>query len=73
MGLSNLMLMDDMNHMVWAGDFNRHHLLWDNDKDTHLFTQQALWNAEGIIDLIAEFDMEMTLPKQPLQSQIALR
>jgi hypothetical protein len=50
-------------HMIWAGDFNRHHPLWDDDKDTHLFTRQALRDAEGIIDLIAEFDMVMTLPK----------
>jgi hypothetical protein len=50
-------------HMIWAGDFNRHHPLWDDDKDTHLFTGQALRDAEGIIDLLAEFDMVMTLPK----------
>jgi endonuclease/exonuclease/phosphatase family metal-dependent hydrolase len=50
-------------HMIWAGDFNRHHPLWDDDKDTHLFTTQALRNAEGIINLLAEHDMEMSLPK----------
>jgi hypothetical protein len=22
-------------HMIWAGDFNRHHPLWDDDRDTH--------------------------------------
>jgi hypothetical protein len=49
--------------MVWAGDFNRHHPLWDDDKDTHLFTRQALRDAEGIINLIAEHDMVMALPK----------
>ena len=54
---------DDNTHMIWAGDFNRHHPLWDDDKDTHLFTPQALRNAEGIIELLAEFNMEMTLPK----------
>ena len=50
-------------HMIWAGDFNRHHPLWDDDRDTHLFTRQALRNAEGIIELLAEFDMVMALPK----------
>ena len=50
-------------HMIWAGNFNRHHPLWDDDQNTHLFTQQSLRNAEGIIDLLAEHDMEMTLPK----------
>ena len=50
-------------HMLWAGDFNRHHPLWDDDKDTHLFTRQALRNAEGLIELMADHAMEMTLPK----------
>ena len=50
-------------HMIWAGDFNRHHPLWDDDRDTRLFTRQVLREAEGIIDLIAEYDMEMALPK----------
>ena len=50
-------------HLIWAGDFNRHHPLWDDDKDTHLFTRQALRNADGIINLMAEHDMVMTLPK----------
>jgi hypothetical protein len=49
--------------MIWAGDFNRHHPLWDDDKNTHLFTTQALRNAEGIINLLAEHDMQMPLPK----------
>ena len=53
----------DNAHMIWAGDFNRHHPLWDDDKNTHLFTQQSLRNAEGIIELIAENNMEMALPK----------
>jgi hypothetical protein len=49
--------------MIWAGDFNRHHPLWDDDKDIHLFTRQALRDAEGIIELMAEHGMEMSLPK----------
>jgi ribonuclease HI len=50
-------------HMIWAGDFNRHHPLWDDDRDVHLFTRQALRDAEGIINMLAEFSMEMVLPK----------
>lgn len=50
-------------HMIWAGEFNRHHLLWDNDKDIHLFTRQALRNTEGLIELMADHGMEMSLPK----------
>ena len=54
---------DDRAHMIWAGDFNRHHPLWDDDKDTHLFTNQALRSAEGLIEQLAEHGMEMALPK----------
>ena len=50
-------------HMIWAGDFNRHHPLWDRDEDTHLFTPAATRKADGLINLLAEFDMEMKLPK----------
>jgi hypothetical protein len=53
----------DDTHMIWAGDFNRHHPLWDDDRDVHLFTRQALRDAEGIINMLAEFSMEMVLPK----------
>ena len=60
--INNLSGSED-SHMIWAGDFNRHHPLWDNDKDTHLFTNQALRNAEGIIALLAEHEMTMALPK----------
>ena len=54
---------NEESHLIWAGDFNRHHPFWDDDADTHLFTSTALRNAEGIISLIAEYDMVMTLPK----------
>jgi hypothetical protein len=49
--------------MVWAGDFNRHHPLWDRDEDTHLFTRTATRQADDLITLLAEFGMEMALPK----------
>jgi endonuclease/exonuclease/phosphatase family metal-dependent hydrolase len=50
-------------HMVWAEDFNRHHPLWDNYEDVHLFTRQALRDAEGLIGLLADHEMQMVLPK----------
>jgi ribonuclease HI len=53
----------DNAYMIWAGDFNRHHPLWDRDEDTHLFTTQTQRAAERLINLIAEYDMEMLLPK----------
>jgi hypothetical protein len=50
-------------HMTWAGDFNRHHPMWDRDEDVHLFTQQAERAAEKLIDLLSDHDMLMLLPK----------
>jgi hypothetical protein len=53
----------DNDHMIWAGDFNRHHLLWDKNKDTHLFTRKATDAANSFIDILGEFGLEMALPK----------
>ena len=50
-------------HMLWCSDFNRHYLLWDRDKDMHLFTAEALWKAGPLIELLADYDIEMILAK----------
>jgi hypothetical protein len=56
-------------HMPWVGDFNRHHPLWDRDEDTHLFTRQATEREEGLIRLLADYDMEMAYKREsPLYS-----
>ena len=60
---SNNLLATENHHMIWAGDFNRHHPLWDRDEDTHLFTQQATRQAEGLINILATYDLNMSLPK----------
>ena len=62
-GHTNDIARDENHHMVWAGDFNRHHPLWDDDEDIHLFTRQAMRNAEGLIGLLADYEMQMVLPK----------
>ena len=49
--------------MIWAGDFNRHHPLWDRDEDTHLFTASAQIAADRLVKLLADHDMVMPLPK----------
>jgi hypothetical protein len=49
--------------MIWAGNFNHHHPLWDRDEDIHLFTRQATRDAEGLVNLLADYEMEMVLPK----------
>ncbi|KAF8810027.1 hypothetical protein BYT27DRAFT_7092816 [Phlegmacium glaucopus] len=49
--------------LLWCGDFNRHHPLWDNNEDERLFTPQAMREAEVLIGMVADEDMVMVLPK----------
>jgi len=50
-------------HMIWLGDFNRHHPCWDKPRNTHLFTRSNLNDAQILLDLVAEYDLQMILPK----------
>lgn len=54
---------NDTDYMIWAGDFNRHHPLWDLNSDTHLFTAKAMDMAEQLYDQLNLFDFSMALPK----------
>ena len=54
--------MDD--HIVWAGDFKRHHLMWDKETDDRLFTTRALEDAGKLIEMLADLDLKMALPKR---------
>lgn len=49
-------------HTVWMGDFNRHHPLWDEERNNHLFTSTNLRAAQTLIDKLAERSMRMVLP-----------
>src|SRR5882724_13241068 len=55
--------------IVWLGDFNLHHPLWDVERNGHLFTRNNLVKAQVLIDTLAEFDLQMTLPKDILTLQ----
>jgi len=46
---------------IWAGDYNRHHSLWDEERNFHLFTQSNLDAAQPLLDLIARHRMKMAL------------
>ena len=48
---------------IWLGDFNRHHLMWDDPRNNRLFTGAALDEAQKLIDLLANGDMSMALPQ----------
>ena len=49
-------------HTIWLGDFNRHHPIWDNPNDMHLFTDEAMMAAQKLIEAIADTGLELALP-----------
>jgi exonuclease III len=49
-------------HNMWMGDFNRHHSLWDEPRNEHLFTQRNLDLTQPLLDLIGRYSMKMALP-----------
>ena len=48
---------------IWLGDFNLHHPLLDKECNGHLFTRSNLEKSQILIDALAEFDLQMALPK----------
>jgi hypothetical protein len=55
--------LDPNREVVLLGDFNRHHPLWDKERNRHLFTPGNLDLAQPLIDLTAEYNLSMVLPK----------
>ena len=49
--------------MLWLGDFNQHHPLWDEECNNHLFTTTALNSSQKILTLLADYGMTQALPK----------
>jgi hypothetical protein len=41
-------------HMIWMGDFNHHHPMWEMTSNSHLFTAVNLDAAGILINLLAE-------------------
>ncbi|PPQ78944.1 hypothetical protein CVT25_002395, partial [Psilocybe cyanescens] len=56
-------LATEDDQIIWAGDFNSHHPLWDRDEDHRLFTAEATRRADKIIAIAADENMQMALPK----------
>jgi len=50
-------------HVIWLGDFNSHHPLWYKARNSHLFTRASLDRAQTIIEVVANYDLQMILPK----------
>jgi hypothetical protein len=49
-------------YFIWAGNFNQHSPLWDEDRNHHLFTQPNLNMAQILINLVTKHRMAMALP-----------
>ena len=49
-------------HIIWLGNFNRHHPYWDNPEDSRLFIKEATKAAEKLIEAIADAGLELALP-----------
>ena len=47
---------------IWLGDFNRHHLHWNNPTDTRLFTRPVIHDAEILISAVAELSLDLVPP-----------
>src|SRR5271156_4606474 len=48
---------------VWLGDFNRHNPWWEDASNARLFTNRNLDEAQLLIDLLSEYDMDLALPQ----------
>ena len=53
-----------MTYRLWCGDFNRHHPMWDDDHNCHLFTSRALEDTLKLLTLVANHGMHMALLKE---------
>ena len=47
---------------IWLGDFNRHHPLWDEPRNAHLFTCGNLDLTQPLLNMLGRHNMKMTLP-----------
>jgi hypothetical protein len=49
-------------HIIWLGNFNCHHPMWEMSHNTHLFTAANL-NAVGVlINLLVSYNLVQVLP-----------
>jgi hypothetical protein len=49
-------------HIIWLGDFNRHHPMWEIPHNTHLFTAANLDAAGTLINLLSLYNLVQVLP-----------
>jgi hypothetical protein len=49
-------------HIIWLGDFNHHHPMWEPVNNTHLFTAANLDAANNLINLVNMYNLVQVLP-----------
>ena len=49
-------------HVLWVGDYNRHHPYWDDPRDDRLFTNEATEAAKKLIEAVADAGLDLALP-----------
>ena len=54
---------DGENYLIWAGDFNRHHPMWDDERNVQLLTNKNIDDAQLVIDIASDHGLEMALPQ----------
>ena len=47
-------------HIILAGDFNRHHSLWEDERNAHLTSSEAALCP--LLEIVDTFDLRMALP-----------
>ena len=58
-------------HMFLIGNFNKHHLLWEEDRNCRLFNLP--WLIDPLINIIQEYDMVLALPSGIPTYEMVLR
>ena len=55
--------MREREGFIWLEDFNRHHSIWEKERNAHLFTKAALEVAQLLLNMISNHNMLMALAK----------
>ena len=55
-------------HMFWLGDFNRHHPMWEDESNEHLFKSEDF--IQPFLELLYKFNMVMALPSPCISSTV---
>ena len=50
-------------YTLWCGNFNRHHLLWDEEWNHHLFMAATLQAVDQLLEKVSAHGMLMILLK----------